>query len=425
MNNDKYLTVLELTKIIKMKFDNSTFFNKVYIKGEISNFKRQFPSNHCYFTIKDSNSRISAIMFNFNSSKLGFEPKDGDNVFVTGKISVYEATGNYQIYVEEMNTDGEGELYKKYLELKKELEKEGLFELSNKKEIPKFPKKIGIVTASTGAAIKDILNTIERRYKLCETILFPCLVQGKDAYKDIVKQIKKANEYDLDVLIVGRGGGSIEDLWPFNEKEVAYAIYNSKIPIISAVGHQIDFTIADFVADLRAATPTAAAELATPNIEDILLSIDNNINNINKNISNKILNIKNILKSINESYILKNPLKVYEIKKEKVNSITKDIINYISSIIISKKNDVLLLSNSYILKNPNIIYEKKYDKLLNLINKTEILNPLNSLKRGYSILKINNKSINTVKKIKEKDIIDITLHDGIVNANVINIKEDL
>ena len=190
--NQEYMSVIELTKIIKMKFEASSFFNRVYLKGEISNFKRQIPSDHCYFTIKDEYSKISAIMFNQKANKLQFDPKDGDNVFVIGKISVYEASGNYQLYVEEMNTDGAGELYKKYLELKEELFKEGLFDELKKKPIPKFPKRIGIITASTGAAVKDILNTINRRYPICETILFPSLVQGSDAYKDIVKQIKQA-----------------------------------------------------------------------------------------------------------------------------------------------------------------------------------------------------------------------------------------
>ena len=237
MEDIKYLTVTELNKIIKYKFDNSAFFNRVFIKGEISNFKVQMPSGHCYFTIKDEGSRLSAIMFRGTASRVGTNFKDGDMVNVIGKISVYEPSGNYQIYIESMEQSGSGDLYKKFLELKDKLYKEGLFDESKKKEIPKFPKKIGIVTASTGAAIRDILTTIKRRYPLCETILFPCLVQGVGAKEDIVKNIKLANTYDIDTLIVGRGGGSIEDLWAFNEEIFARAIYYSKVTVISAVGH--------------------------------------------------------------------------------------------------------------------------------------------------------------------------------------------
>ena len=281
----KYLSISELNRIIKMKFDSSAFFNRVFIKGEISNFKVQMPSGHCYFTIKDEMSRISAVMFKGTANKVGTNFKDGDMVNVVGKISVYEASGNYQIYIESMELNGSGDLYKKFLLLKEKLYKEGLFDESHKKQIPKYPKKIGVVTASTGAAIRDIITTIKRRYPLCEVILFPSLVQGVSAKEDIVKKIELANTFDIDTLIVGRGGGSIEDLWAYNEEIVARAIYNSKVPIISAVGHEIDFTIADYVADKRAATPTGAAELAVPNIYDISMSIDTTIDRITNPIS--------------------------------------------------------------------------------------------------------------------------------------------
>ena len=304
--DNKYITVFELNKIIKEAFENNPYFNRVYIKGEISNFKRQLPSGHCYFTVKDENSRISTVMFNGKASKLKFDPKDGDLVLITGKVSVYEPNGNYQLYVDNMELDGSGNLFKKFLELKEKLEKEGLFKEENKKPIPKFPKKIGVVTASTGAAIRDIITTIKRRYPIVEIYIFPSLVQGDMAKDDIVRNIEIANTFPLDTLIVGRGGGSIEDLWAFNEPEVAYAIYNSKIPVISAVGHERDFTIADFVADLRAITPTAAAELATPNIIDLNIYIDANINKASNLIEALIINYKNRLDRFKNSYILKN-----------------------------------------------------------------------------------------------------------------------
>lgn len=267
--NNNYITVTQLTKYIKYRLDNDQNLMKVYLKGEISNFKAH-SRGHLYFTIKDENTRINAIMFSTYASKLKIAPLDGMKVLVTGKISVYEPSGNYQIYVESLEEDGVGNLYIAFEELKKKLEKEGLFDKSKKKKIPLIPERIGIITAPTGAAIKDILSTLKRRWPLAETILFPTLVQGKEAASDIVRNIELSKNYDLDVLIIGRGGGSIEDLWCFNEEIVARAIYDLNTPVISAVGHEIDFTICDFVADLRAPTPTGAAELAVPNINDII-----------------------------------------------------------------------------------------------------------------------------------------------------------
>lgn len=267
--NNRYITVTQLNRYLKSIFDGDDNLRQIFIKGEISNCKLH-TRGHLYFTLKDETSRINAVMFASNVSSLKFKPADGTKVLVVGRVSVYETTGNYQIYVTDMIEDGIGNLYVAFEELKKKLASEGLFDKEHKKKIPKIPKKIGIVTASTGAAIKDILTTIKRRFPVCETILFPSLVQGSDAAKDIVKNIKLANTYDIDTLIVGRGGGSIEDLWPFNEEIVARAIYESRVPVISAVGHEIDFSISDFVADLRAPTPTAAAELAVPDINTIV-----------------------------------------------------------------------------------------------------------------------------------------------------------
>ncbi|HCF82998.1 MAG TPA: exodeoxyribonuclease VII large subunit [Ruminococcaceae bacterium] len=258
-----YLTGTALTKYLKYKFDSDENLRKVYIKGEISNYKLH-TTGHLYFSIKDENSIIKAIMFSSNAKKLTFEPKEGMKVLVTGTVSVYPATGSYQIYVEALEEDGIGNLYIEFEKLKAKLASEGLFDPKYKKPIPEFPMNIGIVTASTGAAIRDILSTIKRRYPICKTYLFPCLVQGEFASADIVSKIKEANNYDLDVLIVGRGGGSFEDLNCFNDEQVARTIFESKIPIISAVGHEVDLTIADFVADLRAPTPTGAAEMAVP-----------------------------------------------------------------------------------------------------------------------------------------------------------------
>ena len=282
--NDKYISVSQLTRYIKYKIDNDTNLNEVFLKGEISNFKAH-SRGHFYFTIKDEGSRINAVMFSSSTKKIKFIPQDGMKVLVTGKISVFEANGGYQIYVSDMLEDGIGNLYIAYERLKKKLETEGLFDQNIKKTIPKIPTRIGVITAPTGAAIKDIISTIKRRWPITEVYLFPSLVQGEEAKDDIVRQIKKAELFNLDTLIVGRGGGSIEDLWPFNEEIVARAIYDAHVPIISAVGHEIDFTIADFVADLRAPTPTGAAEMAVPQLSDMM----NYLNQLKIRLNNTIL----------------------------------------------------------------------------------------------------------------------------------------
>ena len=314
---NNYLTISQLSRYLKYKFDNDSHLNVVYLKGEISNFKAH-TRGHYYFTLKDETSRINAVMFASSVSKLKFMPVDGMKVLVTGKVTVYEATGGYQIYINDMLEDGVGNLYIAYEQLKKKLESEGLFAKEHKKKIPRMPKKVGIVTASTGAAIRDILTTIKRRFPMTETILFPALVQGKDAANDIAHKIEIANSYDIDTLIVGRGGGSIEDLWPFNEEIVARAIYNSRVPVISAVGHEVDFTIADFVADLRAPTPTAAAELAVVDKKTVIEYLMTARVRCYNAILVKLKKEKALLDSLSSSYILKKPSNIYEIKEQKL-----------------------------------------------------------------------------------------------------------
>lgn len=422
----KYLSISELNRIIKMKFDASPFFNKVFIKGEISNFKVQMPSGHCYFTIKDEGSRLAAVMFRGTANKVGINFKDGDMVNAIGKISIYEASGSYQIYIESMELNGSGDLYKKFLELKDKLFKEGLFDERHKRSIPKYPKKIGVVTASTGAAIRDIITTIKRRYPLCEIVLFPSLVQGVSAKEDIVKKIELANTYpDIDTLIVGRGGGSIEDLWAYNEEIVARAIYNSKIPVISAVGHEIDFTIADYVADKRAATPTGAAELAVPNLVDIEQNIDSLYERMNKVIINKINEYKRLLSKISSSSILLNPINIYNVKSQILNLEKVKLMNAFNEMVSDKKLELYKYKNNYILVNPKVLYEKYINKVENNINKLELLNPLNALKRGYGIVKKDKKTIEDIKNIKINDTINISLSGGIIDAVVTDIKEEL
>ena len=418
--NKEYITISELNNYIKGVLDDNIFLNKVYLKGEISNFKAH-TRGHLYFTLKDEGSRLNAVMFSYQTNNLKFQPVDGMKVLVCGKISAYVATGSYQIYVESMEEDGLGNLYIEFEKLKKKLSAEGLFDQDKKKKIPKVPKKIGIVTASTGAAIRDILTTIKRRYPICETILFPSLVQGADAAKDIVKKIEIANTYDIDTLIVGRGGGSIEDLWPFNEEIVARAIYNSRVPVISAVGHEIDFTIADFVADLRAPTPTAAAELAVPNIDTINTYLDNAISRSTLSINNIIDKRKQNLFSLTTSYVLKKPTAMYEIKEQNLDYLI-DRLNKEMKLILDNMNIRLFKSvNSFVITNPDMLYKFKKQNLDHIINKLDVLNPLNTIKRGYAIVKKDNKVISDSNNIKKDDIIDIDVKNGTINAKVVEV----
>ena len=423
MNKDKYLTVGALTRYIKYKIDNDEHLKTVFLKGEISNFKMH-STGHMYFSIKDETSKINAIMFSRDAKNVTFEPKEGTKVLVVGRISVYESTGNYQIYVSEMIEDGVGNLYIAFEKLKEKLSKEGLFDDRYKKKIPKMPKKIGIITAPTGAAIKDILSTIKRRYPICETILFPSLVQGDNAKEDIVKNLKIANTYDLDVIILGRGGGSIEDLWPFNEEIVAREIFASKIPIISAVGHEVDFTIADFVADLRAPTPTGAAEMAVPNMIDIINHIKQLTIRLNESLNKKIKLEKINLEKSRNSIVIKNPMIMIDNKKQKIDLIKESVIRILNLKLENNKNKLEKLKQNYILNNPEVIYKEKQNKLLNLIEKLELVNPLGVLKRGYSITKQDNKVITKIKDIKKTKPLIIKLQDGDIETKIINIKED-
>ena len=419
--DDKYLSVTALTRYIKYKIDNDIHLQEVYLRGEISNFKAH-TRGHYYFTIKDETSRISAIMFSFNASKLKFLPEDGMKILVKGKISVFESTGNYQIYVEEMMEDGIGNLHIAFEQLKKKLEDEGLFDQKHKKPIPKIPMKVGIITASTGAAVKDILSTIKRRFPICKTILFPCLVQGEFAKDDIVKKLDIADNYGLDVIILGRGGGSIEDLWPFNEEIVARKVFSCKTPIISGVGHQIDFTICDFVADVRAETPTGAAERAVPKLSDLLLEINNFEIRCTNSIKRILDNNKLRLKKLKESYVLKNPLGMYEIKEQKLDNIIDKLNTIINTIIYTNKSKLEIIEGSIIFKDPTVLYSDKLKKTNHLIEKLEILNPLNALKRGYSIAKKDDKCINSIKGLKKDDNINIIIKDGEVKAKVMEVK---
>ena len=413
----EYIKISELNNYIKSVLDRDAFLNKVYLKGEISNFKNH-TRGHLYFTLKDDTSRISAVMFQSSAVKLTFTPEDGMNVLVSGRISAYPAQGSYQVYVDTMEPDGLGALYIEYEKLKKKLAAEGLFADSHKVSIPRFPERIGVITAPTGAAVRDIMSTIKRRYPMCEAILFPCLVQGKDAAPDIVRQIKRADAYGVDTIIVGRGGGSIEDLWAFNEEVVAQAIYDCVTPIISAVGHEIDWTIADFVADLRAPTPTGAAEMAVPTVLDIKTLIDNYKIRLNKNIKNMV-NTKFIkLRSLRQSFILKNPMSMYEVKEQKLDTLIDTLNKDIKNIINDKDNKLNKIKLSVVLQNPENLIKDKKIKFDLLVNTLKLVNPLGILDKGYSLVEINDKIIKSSKEVNVNDILNIRLHEGSIKAEV-------
>jgi len=415
--NDKYISISQLTRYIKYKIDNDVHLQEVFLKGEISNFKAH-TRGHFYFTLKDEESRINAVMFSSSASKVKFMPQDGMKVLVSGKVSVYPANGGYQIYVSEMLEDGMGNLYIAFEQLKRKLSEEGLFEETHKKKIPKIPERIGVVTAPTGAAIRDITSTIKRRWPIAQVILFPALVQGADAKNSVVKQINLADTYNLDVLIVGRGGGSIEDLWCFNEECVARAIFNAKTPIISAVGHEVDFTIADFVCDMRAPTPTGAAEMAVPNKSDI----DNYLGQLgirlNKVLQNKIDFNKQKLDQIMGRHIFKDPISIYEIKEQQFSNILDKLRYTIVSFYNAKNNEYQRLIQSIVFKNPEKLIESNKNKCLMLLSKLETLSPVLTLKRGYSILRKDEKIINSVKSVKKNDILEIEVSDGKINVEV-------
>ena len=389
------ISVTELNKYIKDKIDKDEMLNNVFVKGEISNYKHHY-TGHLYFTLKDENSLIKCIMFKGYAANLKFEPKDGMKVTIFGSVSVFERDGVYQIYVKAMQEDGIGSLYKAYEEMKAKLEKEGLFDQSHKKKIPLMPRCIGVLTSNTGAVIRDIINVSTRRNPNVYIKLLPVPVQGPGAAEKIVDAIKTMNEKKLaDVIIVARGGGSLEDLWPFNEEIVARAIYDSELPVISAVGHETDFTIADFVADLRAPTPSAAAELAVPNIADIKLKLDGYDNRYKLALKKKVEFMKLRYEKCMNSRVFKEPLQKINEKYILIDMKVKTMQNSISN-----------------------IYNSKKTNMIKHIAKLDALSPLKTLTRGYSIVQVNGKIVKSVSQIKKDDEIDIRLIDGKARAKV-------
>ena len=414
----QYLTVSALNRYLKFKLDNDSELQNILLKAEISNFKRH-SRGHLYLSLKDDSSSISAIMFVSNTARLNFNPKDGDKVIVEGYISVYEAYGTYQVYIQKMDLDGVGDLYLAYEKLKEELEKKGYFQASHKKTLPRFPKTVGVVTSPTGAAVRDIINVIESRFPLTKIIIYPALVQGVNAKESIAEQIEKANQNGLcDVLIVGRGGGSIEDLWAFNEEKVAKAIYDSEIPIISAVGHETDFTIADFVADVRASTPSHAAEIAVRNYRDILVDIDTLKNRLKNSLVNLYNSSLRHYQTVVNRNVLKNPKRLIETKELYFSNIYDRLVKVSPLNVISLRKDKVINFEKQLRLDYRYQLNQIQSDYQHLLEKLELVNPLNIMKKGFAIVRQDDlikKHFNEIDKAKD---INIEITGGEIIASI-------
>lgn len=432
----RYLTVSALNRYLKAKIDSDEQLQKILIKGEVSNFKHH-SSGHLYFTLKDETSRINAVMFASKARKLPFELENGMKVLIQASVSVYDVAGTYQLYVDNIEQDGLGNLYLRYEQLKKTLALEGLFDQEHKQEIPKFPSKIAVLSAYPSAALADIVRTIKLRFPVVRVIVFPIPVQGKGAYLHIIKTLNYVDSLGFNTIIIARGGGSLEDLWNFNEEALARAIYNCKTPIISGVGHEIDYTICDFVADCRCATPTAAGIKATPD----LVELKQNVNNINYTLNTlmkqKITLNKQMLNKLNSFYLFKNPNKLFEDKKVKIDYLSdrlKDIFTYNLNLQSNKAKNLIQTfnhqANLFTLEQKNhlnlinqtmeqlmkqkIKYEK--EKLYYTLSKLNTLSPLKVLERGYAIVLKEDNVVLTANELKTGDKIKIKMKDGSKNA---------
>lgn len=393
----KILTVSQLNFYVKSVLDSDPRLNYVFLCGEISNLTDHYRSGHIYLSLKDNKSVIRAVMFAGNARNLKFKPMEGMKVICRGRVTLYEATGQYQYYIEDMQPDGIGALYQAYEQLKEKLQSKGLFDQSHKKPIPYCPKTIGVITSPTGAAVQDIKNILTRRFPSVNIILCPVLVQGDNAVPQLIDAVNKLNEYDLcDTIIIGRGGGSIEDLWAFNDENLAYAIYNSHIPVISAVGHETDFTICDFVSDLRAPTPSAGAELAVPDRNEILQNLDAQRQYLSSLMDRKLIENNNVVSEMTTKLLSLSP-------DDKIAKLY---------------NELDFLSQKYE-NNSNRIFQNTANKIELLATKLESLNPVSILKRGYSVVRNNDKTVTSVKDVKNGDTLAINVTDGKIISKVI------
>ncbi|MBM7552339.1 exodeoxyribonuclease VII large subunit [Thalassobacillus pellis] len=445
--DDQYLTVTALTKYIKRKIASDPHLKNVWLRGEISNFKHH-SRGHMYFSLKDEKARIQSVMFAGNNRNLKFLPENGMNVLIRGEVSVYEPMGQYQLYVHDMQPDGIGALYLAYEQLKEKLEKEGLFSQERKRPIPAFPKHIGIITSPTGAAIRDVLTTIHRRYPMVKRTVLPVSVQGERSKDSLVKAIQYANQSNqFDVLIIGRGGGSIEDLWSFNEEIVARAIAASTVPVISAVGHETDYTICDFVADVRAATPTGAAELAVPSQIELKDRIESFTKRLERILYRKHKESSQRLERLRKAYAFKYPAQLMRQKEQELDRLLDGLNrrmdiqktskqeewNKLRARLLQQHPDKQIKQEKQNLKQAHYRLfrsfskeikekEKRFDTTL---EKLSLLNPLDIMKRGYAIpFKKDGDLVKTVTSIQPGEALTLKMKDGSLDCQVWGIEED-
>ncbi|KAF1297139.1 exodeoxyribonuclease VII large subunit [Enterococcus sp. JM4C] len=441
----QYLTITALTKYLKRKFEADPYLERVYLTGEISNFRPR-PNAHQYFSLKDDQAKISAIMFKGAFQKLKFAPKEGMKVLVVGRISLYESSGSYQIYIEHMEPDGVGALYQALAELREKLSKEGLFD-GPKKMLPRYPKKIAVLTSPSGAVIRDIITTVKRRYPIAQIVLFPTVVQGNQAADDVVRNLQRVEELgDFDTIIMGRGGGSIEDLWPFNEERVARAIYAAHTPIISSVGHETDTTIADLVADVRAATPTAAAELAVPVLSEELLRIKERQARLEQAFLYQLQRKQERYQRSANSYVFRQPGRLYDAQSVKLDQMMQRLRQamqqslyekdkYASQIIhrmyqmepshrLQQAQQQLEYSQRRLIERMTSYMEKQRRSYETAVQSLDLLSPLKIMGRGYSYTTKENEVIKSTTELAVKDQVTIHYKDGQAVAEITEIKGD-
>ncbi len=391
------LTVRQLNLFVKSLIEGDVRLNDITVIGEISNFKNHYASGHLYFTLKDNDASIRCVMFKGYAQYIKFAVKDGLKVVLRGKVSIYEKDGQYQFYAQEMHEYGKGDIALQFEQIKEKLSSEGLFDTESKRPIPKFPKRIAVITSDTGAAVQDIINILSRRWPLCEIMLYPVAVQGENAVPDMLSALDKVYDSSLcDTIIIGRGGGSIEDLWAFNSEALARKIYESPIPVISAVGHETDFTICDFVADLRAPTPSAAAELAVPDINEINIKINSLSTSLKSSLISKYNLNKVKLEKLTNSYIFKSPIDAFISARQQITD---------------------NLTDRLLLNFQNILNHNK-SRLSNNISKLDALSPLKILSRGFSVIESEGKVITSAKSVEIGDNVTLTLSDGKLNCTV-------
>ncbi len=444
MTTDKYLTVTALTRYLHKKFTVDPYLQRVFLTGEISNFRLR--PRHQYFSIKDDNAKISAVMFQSNFKRVKFIPEEGMKVLLVGRIDLYEPNGTYQINIESMQPDGVGALYEAYEQLKKKLAAEGLFSVE-KKRIPRFPQKIAVITSPSGAVIRDIMTTVKRRYPIAQLVLFPAVVQGEQAADSLVGRLKEVTQHeDFDTVIIGRGGGSIEDLWPFNEEKVARAIAAVKIPVISSVGHETDTTIADLVADLRAPTPTAAAELATPLLSDEILKLKQQRLRLVQAMKTVLdRNERQAARQI-DSYIFKTPARLYEGYLQKLDFLNSKLeaafgqelsrvqreqleLNSRLKMVdpkprLKRSGSILATNKQQLQRNMQLYLVAKKNDLAQQVSNLDALSPLSVMGRGYSYVSHAGKITKSVKNIDVDDKVVLHMADGIADARIIDTKEE-